>query len=134
MIEVKLSNENLQALFPFHFMVSGNLEILSTGRSISKLSNMISPGKLLSDYFKITYNGNKLSNAEIFSDNNAFVLEENINAFRLNAQCVKVSESVFLIVCLPLVDHTFNQQKFNLTLSDFAQYDIIRLINFFWRR
>ncbi len=123
MIEVKLSNENLQALFPFHFMVSGNLEILSTGRSISKLSNMISPGKLLSDYFKITYNGNKLSNAEIFSDNNAFVLEENINAFRLNAQCVKVSESVFLIVCLPLVDHTFNQQKFNLTLSDFAQYD-----------
>ena len=123
MVEVNLSNENLQALFPFHFIVNGNLEIISTGRSICKLSGLVCSCNLLSDCFKITYNGSVLSNTDIKSGNCAFVMEEKTNSFRLNAQCVKVADSEYLIVCLPLVDHTFNPEKYNLTLSDFAQYD-----------
>jgi len=122
-----LPGAELNRLFPFHFAVDRQMNVVGLGPSLAKLLPSISPGQRLDAHFRIVSPNVGCDFAAIEQqDFTVFFLDSLERGFRLKGQMLRVREDDadhLLFLGSPVMAEIGALSRLGLTLKDFAIHD-----------
>ena len=124
-MELSFSETQINRLFPFHFVIDTDFRIISTGESLSKISDKILGNKLF-DIFSIErpYSLKSYEFSDFSSEKEVFyilLLKSKKTLFK--AQFEFVNDKKWLFILNPWFNSLEDLKENNLIISDFANYD-----------
>lgn len=123
-MQLELSTDKLNELFPFHLVVSKDGRIVSAGNSLLKMLSDVKIGASFFQLFERTSSGSEITGANLFALEGAIALSHKAGNEKFKMQPAYVND-VLLLTGHPVVDTDFNLQKHSLTVADFAQHDSV---------
>lgn len=125
MDSINFTYERFNEIFPFYILFDQQMRISSYGKSLKKVLPSIQQQTKVSDYFASKRPFLEKIDAETISENlNQLVILECIeNDLVIRGQFVSVHNH-FLFIGSPWLTSVEEAKKNNLTLSDFANYDL----------
>ncbi len=123
-MQLELSTDKLNDLFPFHLVVSKDGRIVSAGNSLLKMLADVKIGASFFQLFERTSSGSAITGANLFALEGAISLSHKAGNEKFKMQPAYVND-VLLLTGHPVVDTDFNLQKHSLTVDDFAQHDSV---------
>lgn len=124
-MELSFSETQINRLFPFHFVIDTDFRIISTGESLSKISDKILGNKLF-DIFSIErpYSLKSYEFSDFSSDKEVFyilLLKSKKTLFKAQFEFVNDKKGLFILT--PWFNSLEDLKENNLIISDFANYD-----------
>lgn len=124
-MELSFSETQINRLFPFHFVIDTDFRIISTGESLSKISDKILGNKLF-DIFSIErpYSLKSYEFSDFSSDKEVFyilLLKSKKTLFKAQFEFLNDKKGLFILT--PWFNSLEDLKENNLIISDFANYD-----------
>ncbi len=124
-MELSFSETQINRLFPFHFVIDTDFRIISTGESLSKISDKILGNKLF-DIFSIErpYSLKSYEFSDFSSEKEVFyilLLKSKKTLFKAQFEFVNDKKGLFILT--PWFNSLEDLKENNLIISDFANYD-----------
>ena len=125
--QVGLSAEQLNALFPFHFVVNREFRFVQLGSSINvKFDTKIVLGAYMDNFFEITTPVSLLNWGYLRSMSNEICsLRHKSTQIDFSARILPAGNDKMLFVLKPLMNTTSYLDQFGLDVTDFSNHDII---------
>lgn len=123
-MQLELTVEKLNELFPFHLVIEKGGIIVSAGRSLTKMLQGLKAGAKFLGAFESIYPRVPLTDDNLFSLQGAIILHYRAGGEKFKMQPSYVNDYL-LLTGHPFIDSTFQLEKYQLHVTDFAQHDSV---------
>lgn len=124
-MKIELEKEQLQALLPFHMVISTDGKIVKLSHSLAKAIQIPDTHVDITQVFTSIYPSPELNAENVINRAAPLLLVAKQSGLRLKMQPVVLNNEHILLAGNPIIDTGFDPARFHLSITDFAQHDNI---------